>query len=249
MNFNMTEETKKPEPKMYIKPGGIPYFTSDMASYPDEGGSLLHIEGTDIWYKGQLNIMPVLYSLDMIKRLLKLSLQFVGKNPIHILFVILNWKKLLNNFNNFSEIALRRHNIVLERYCVSARELIRTADKLLADKLDVLEVLMIIITFYEYDMAYRWRSQFALNQIDKNSFHKNPYEEVKRVMVEMNRREKDESIREKYRMLDKFLWILKIPQARKLAKAFVEEMDMTKIMFDDEDKKWLQLGREFDFTP
>lgn len=256
------------EPKMYIKPGGIPYFLYDMASYPEEGGSLLHIVGTDIWYKGQPNMSQVIFSLDLLKRLLKLSMKFVGKNPIKIIGVLLNWKKLMSIFHELGEVSLRRHGIILERFCVSARELIRVTDKMTTEAreknpwmkdtslyieydkkmLDFLEFFMLIITFYEFDMAYRWRSQFALNILNKDLFAKNPYLEVRRILTEMNRREKDESIKEKYRLLDKLVWIFKIPRVKKLAKKFVEELDMSKIIFDEEDRKWLKIGKEFDFS-
>lgn len=256
------------KPKMYIKEGQIPTFYYDMVSLPKEGGSLCKIEGTDIWVKWQANINQVIYQLDLLKRVLKLTLKFVGKNPIKILGFVFNWRKLLGYFNQLAEVSLRRLDIDLIRYCVSARELLRVADKITTENIknvdtrkqnkilekinksyDLLELFIIILTFYEYDMAYRWRSQFALGLIDKVAFLKDPYKEIKRIHSEMVRREKDLSLQEKYKIFEKLLWIFKVPFIKKLSKVFVEEMDMDKIRLDSEDMRWLNSTKsEFDFN-
>ena len=246
----MTED--KGKPVYYMKEGGIPYMRANFVSYPEKGGTLANIEGVSVPYKGMPDL-SILYALDILKRLLKLNVKFILKRWYLIPFILPNWRILLKNFNELSEVNLRRFNIILERYCDTARELIRVGDKVIKD-LDFLEIFMIVVTFYEYDWAYRTRSHKILSLINKDDFKNNPYKELKRLLAELHRREGDESVREKYNIFGKLIWLAKIPRIRKVLVDFVEEMDMTIFAPDDTDLFWWGFNKsadgrvEFDFS-
>mgnify|MGYP001583979531 CR=1 FL=1 len=244
----------KEDPKMYIVDGDIPHFRATLVSHPKEGGTETYIEDCSRPRKMQLNITPILYSLDLLKRVVRIFFEKVSLHKSLLILVLLGRKSLLRNFNELAEVSLRRHRIVLENYCVSALEFIRTLDKLLGDKLELLELTMILVTIFEYDQAYRCRVQYAFELLDVAKFNQNPVKELGRVLVEMERRDGVEGVRTKYRVLRKMLWLLYLPWIKRAALKFVNELDFSKVIMDEDDRWWIQFNRdmnnvvEFDFN-
>lgn len=247
-------DKKDEKPTFYIQDGGIPYMRANFASHPEDGGTLCYMEGMSTPYKGQPDSHMVLYSLDTMKRMIKLAAKFASKHKILACLLAFRWKTILGHFNEVAEISLRRHKIVVDHYCVSARELVRAGSAIL--KTDaVFKAFVLIVSFYEFDWAYRLRSQFCLSLFNKTAFNQNPYKELQRVWAEMKRREGDASVYEKYVIFGKFLWFAKIPFVSKWLKKFVNELDMARIAFDEDDKIWASFNKtadgtiSFDFTP
>ena len=246
-------DKKDEKPTFYIQDGGIPYMKANFSSHPAEGGTLCYMEGMSTPYKGQPDSHFVLYSLDATKRLLKLSAKFASKHKFATLFLLPTWKTLLSHFNEVAQVSLRRHNIVIDNYCVSARELVRVGSEVFKTEA-VFEAFVLIVSFYEFDWAYRLRSQFCLSLINKAAFNNNPYKELQRVWAEMKRREGDTSVYEKYIIFGKFLWLAKIPFISKWLKKFVNELNMSRIAFDEDDKIWASFNKtaegtiSFDFS-
>lgn len=240
----MQEENKPEDPKMYIRDEGIPYFQAALVSYPEEGGTLCYVENCSHPRKMQLSTTEVVYNLDLLKRLVRIFFEKISRHKALLLLVLLDRRSLLHNFNELAEVSLRRHGIVLERYCTAAREFIRTVDKLLFDRLELLELAMILITFFEYDQAYRFRTQFAFGLLDKATFKENPIKELRKVLDEMHRREGVEGVRAKYLVVKKLLWLLYFPPAKRFALKFIDELDLSKVVMDEDDRWWANFNKD-----
>lgn len=104
----------------------------------------------------------------------------------------------------------------------------------------------LIAGIYESDLAYRFRIQDILSQLNKQAFRENPRKEILRLIRLDLSRELAPTMQDKVRLGEKvfkIVWL--IPTFRKFINAFFGEIDPTMFVLDTYDRYWCT--RRFDY--
>ena len=103
------------------------------------------------------------------------------------------------------------------------------------------KIFEIIIYLIDFDSAYRWALQDVLSIVDKKN---NPRKEFIRLIDIAIERYNDEQVKNKLRALKKLHIIFLIPYYKKMLKTFLQELDIEKVKFDEDDNYFI-LKRKF----
>ena len=235
-------------PNLYQQENSIPLMKILDIQEPPEGGLLSTVEGMKVPYKG-FPQPHIVYALGTVKKAIKhLVIIHLDYKGLFIFFLFKKYRqKAFDLFNDFCEGAMRYLITPVPEYpqnphkwCKSARELWRIGQKNYAWK--------VVCMIWEFDNAYRFRGQFAFKIIDVKALLAQPRKELWRVFHELQDREKNQSMKDKYKMLFKLIYLLYIPRVKREFLGFIRKMDVKKIAPDEEDEVWISLGKSFNFN-
>lgn len=174
--------------------------------------------------------------IDVLKRVIISNIKFLFKFPI-------TPKRILNAtaiwMEEVYQITIRQsRRRPLEDYSESTQEIIRVLSKLNTHKDDFW--IKYIVDIWETDQAYRNRGQDALQELNKQNLEKNPRKEVLRLFDLVESREIIGGQKPKMAFLRKILWImLWFPRIKKIAKEFLDELNLSRINVSIEDRYWM----------
>lgn len=194
-------------------------------------------EGIFCWIKGWKYPLkgypypPCVDAVATVKRLFFLGSGFFKKFWFIFLIPFLT-KNLVRLFIHYADFVLGFYYLTPNRYCISGRELYRAG--MIAANNDVIfqQLVKIIIMFWEFDDAYRYRGQDALGEA--GSFEK--------MFIFLNKRELNKTILgvakwKNFYFAVKFIKIIS-PKWRKFLNNWEKNLDYDKIKLDDADK-WI----------
>lgn len=225
---------------------------SPKIEFPEEGGTLTYCYGYKYPFKG-LPLQKYVEILVSIKRMFMESLRLFRHKAmipfISLLVIIPNRKKVLDLIFDFY-INIASHsftNCILEpkKYCDSVREIYRTFE-VISQTEKTKKVRDIVCTLIEYDNAYRYRLQDAAQEFDKDRFFINGKKELDRVLDIMILREKNEGMKDKWRLFKRYLpFALKIINKDFLN--FIKEIDLTKLYIDESDRYFMSMKSDYNY--
>jgi len=138
----------------------------------------------------------------------------------------------------------------VQYYSQPVREIYRSLTGVVSDKLRD------IICFYaEYDMAYRYRMQDILAELDKESLKNNPAIELKRLLDILCEREsyhdkmEDYGMARKWNRLFKFVsWAMLFnPKFKKTIVNVLSNINLEEVAFSEEDICWTNYYEDYNF--
>lgn len=208
---------------------------------PDEGGMFFIEDGKEP-FPGI--ICPVIVTeVASVKRLLSYKLRRIRQNPLLLLF----WREALRELDESATIRLNHYYLKPERYSHAVRELYRVLDVILdADKSEVYgsNIIHTVCLFFEFDTYYRFVSQAFLGNMvateaKRHALRANPR---RAILDELRAAEKEatEKTRPTWRALRlafSVAWYASRTM-RCLVRAFVNEVDFSKIILDQKDLYW-----------
>ena len=218
----------------------VPIFKIKRIEYPKEGGVISYIEGTnneEIPWKG-LPDPVIIYALGSIKRAFKNLVYFALKHKLLLFLGIFYIKKIYHSFCDFSTLTLRYYQLKPTEWCGSGREFWRAGCKVWGEQ----ELWRIFCLIWEYDNAYRLRGHLAFTLLNKGLLLKNPKKEMTWLLNEMQRREKSQSMKDKYEKVKPFTKLLYLPKVARKFKELIREIDFELIVPDEIDKKWMGMA-------
>lgn len=253
----------KPENDIFVYTPSSQARVAVQAIYPPEGGILVYYKGHP--FPEKLFAFPeAIYCIDPVKRavwnFVKLFSRFpLLKKILGLLFVWPGGKEVVSEavklFFNFAENTLSKIYLKPDRYCESGRELYRAGMaaveyfKLPKDwSVACQQLVRVFCTLWEFDNAYRYRFQDALENLDKDKFQKNPVGEINRIAQIMSSRE-DGDLAKKWASFSsqiKFLFYFK--KVEEAMKYFIQILDLDKIKMDINDKYWSYHRADYDFA-
>lgn len=217
----------------------VPVFKIKRIEYPPEGGIISYIEGTnneEIPWKG-LPDPVIIYALGSIKRAFKNLVYFALKHKMYLLLGLAYRKKIYTEFCDFTVLALKYYSLLPQEWCVSVREFWR-AGKVLNQT----EMWRIFCLVLEYDNAYRLRTHLAFTLLNKELLLANPKKEMDKLLIEMQRREKSQAMRDKYDRIKPLTKLFYIPKVARKFKELMGEIDFELIKPDEMDKRWMKMA-------
>jgi hypothetical protein len=182
--------------------------------------------------------------LDEAKKMLMRILQgFHGISKIKFLLLII-FKSQIEKIAQSLIVSyweyIKKYRLKPERYCNVSREIYRVFEKMTYGmKVEHLElwdkikdnVCMIL----EFDDAYRYRFQDIITLLDKTEFKRNPIKELKRLFSILEERELGQGMKDKWRMVKKFIFLLKFKKEFKILKHFILQLNLEELKMDDAD--------------
>ena len=167
------------------------------------------------------NVWPV-------KRLVMLKAKRMA-NPLSWLF----WKRDLEEIRQIAEVSARRYFLKPECYAKPVREIFRLCQLILSEFWS-----HCIASIFQWDFAYRVRTQVYLLIMSKGGLIKDPQKEINLMLDFAIQTEEDLSLKDKYRVLKKalnLLWIF--PRFRGMIKVVCKEVDLSQFVMDESDIK------------
>lgn len=246
-------------PSEEIKPDQV--STLQKVEFPDSGGVLTWMDGQYFPYKGY-PLFDFVDKIDQIKKINRAMLsglyhQIKDKPKIAYLTLLpAIWlaKDLLRSWIYVFYRMIDRFKIKSVRYSDSVREIHRAFSVARPDenyrdtdfRIMLRDLLCMII---EFDNAYRFRLQDILSEMDKDSLQKHPVQELIRLLVIMNSREKTQEIRDTWTLLRYVIrWYLifdrRLTQTLKYA---LLQLDLDKIRLSTGDKTYCIPRQDYTF--
>ena len=237
--------------------------------YKKEGGNLLHQPGdrleniTDIKRlngKGlgivvQNRAEPIrlyprwdsVYLSTIVKKEIALFLrEFDKANPIKKIMMMIGAFSLKNIYLDFAETSFRDKFLPEDKFSQPVQEIHRCLNLYFPNNIKVF-----ISFILEYDMAYRYRIQDVLSELNKYELMRNPRKEIMRLMGILVRREKTSpGMGQKWRVMK---WIMGIylffdRGLVKRTKSFLYKLNINEIRASREDRYWMATYTEYDFN-
>ena len=218
----------------------------DKMEYPESGGMFARYFDHAFPTKGQ-PFPEAVESIQAPKKLLKATAYFASEHPIFvcacllvpgILSSLLRWY-----IKSFAHAVIEPYFLDEKRYCRCVREVRRAggaAIKRVGRKWREYFTLglNILSSMLEWDNAYRYRWQDIVPEINVAAFLKNPGQEVSRLAILQVRRERGWfQDKGKFVVFGKVinLAFFMIPDLKKLACEFVQELNMDEVKMDEAD--------------
>ncbi len=193
-------------------------------------------------------------AINVVKKAILSFLRVLQEAPFLIPFLWLARKPILKNFARFSNSTLRDYYYKPQYYISSAQEIyyagmdMLTQGRIYENDWDTIgetnwNLLMLFVMAWDMENVYRYRAQYALEQIDIKELEKNPRKEVERVLDILIIREKEQVMKDKWiavRKIVKWLPLKKLP-------TFISKMDMERMKLDKDDLWWAVKQGGFDY--
>ena len=193
--------------------------------YPEEGGILYYAPGTLYPYKG-VSYPPATDNVAIFKRMILYKLGRY-KNPFR-LFV---YKKDIRELEVLADVALHRYRLKPNLYAQAVREVYRLVLLITKSESWAHRIAMIL----QWDSAYRWRLQYAMNFFNKEKILKNLRGEINRLLDIIMGLENEPSIHK----WNKAKWLvnllLSLPYFRGIIRKMAEEIRLKEMVMDDND--------------
>lgn len=222
---------------------------------PSEG-YLTFVEGNKYPLRA-LPIQEVVNTIAFLKRNIMATIRPVGKFPLIILALLFtSKKKILNNcllwMHNLYQSdynGLIRNNVRPDTLCPASRELdqaLRAANPLPGQA----QWIDLLVAVFESDLAYRFRIQNILEELDLYQLNENPRKEIMRLLdlnierevVVYNADQKNKAI-----FLRKLIWwALWVPSIRKFIINILRSINPAKVAMDVNDRYWV--SERFDYN-
>jgi len=164
-------------------------------------------------------------------------------------FALLLRKKLLNFIHRVCACdgGVRDWRLADNEFCPAVRELIRAAKKIVFQNKFWLDIVYSLAMFIQFSGNYKFWLQDIFGELNKEYFQKHPLTEILRLKrIFMNRLQLLEPSRTKMEMMWRGL-IVFVSLNRKIAKAFIKELDISKVKLDDQDWYYVLRKSSYDF--
>lgn len=232
--------------------------------YPKEGGILTWFHNER--YPEKQLVYPDMFAvLNPVKRSVLVPIRLLKNSRLAQLFFVLMFilpggaylrKLLFILYTDTFHAGLQLVALKPDYYCTAMREVHRAGHTYISNnnlnfkREDIWKVglkghlphetaVFFFCLFFEYDNAYRYRFQDIAGIFSKESFLKNPKQEVKRVINEYKKRELIDSVARNIGFLQNaILFLLTIPKIKRHIVGFIKELDVEKLRLDDCDRYW-----------
>lgn len=220
---------------------GLGAYVEDIIKTPD--GLFTKFYGISYLYKGEIRA-DIIDANAQVKAVFMATTEFLIKNWFILPFVIFSKKSIIKWLAKICNANLRGKLPPYHHFSVFSRELIRVSCEILgvdirADKVnDYNDLIYCLVSFLQYDNAYRLRFQDAMGELRKVGVIQAVREvfdiEISRENIEA---QYNGQVQQKMIVLKKLvLFLLYVsPKARKFVKEFIEKIDIGKIKLDEAD--------------
>lgn len=220
--------------------GGDAYVEAVIVS--PKGGKFTKLYGCSYLLKGY-PYSEIIDRVATVKRVAMEAVRLLGKYPLRLMFGK-KWRKdVADCFIMVYMADLEKHQLPLNEFQISTRELIRVGLKFFPEKL-----VYCFAMFYEFDNAYRQRIQDILSNLNQEALESHPIREINRLFNLAISREK-ESIIWKIELFKKLIVAILIisPKTKRLVKDFLLDLDLEKISPDESDRYFTLNRRGYNF--
>ena len=226
------------------KPGEVKYV--ERFEELDKG-CLIYVKNEKQPMRASLNSQRVLM-VSMFKKIIVVFLKsFWGANGMtkksifHKLLMLLFLKTNYEVFKHWFYFFLLNNYMDWDRYNQPVREVYRILS-------DTPEERDIICSVLEYDMAYRYRFQDIVYELDKEAFMKSPRREVTRLLRLMIDREDAPAMKSKWKYFEILLWYLDINRKLKnKLRQIVRNIKLEEIKSSKEDIYWQNTYKDYNY--
>ncbi len=210
----------------------------ERVEFPNEGGTFTYFEGMKYPVKGFAEGESVERLDEAKKMLMRILKGFNGMSKFKFLFLII-FKKQIEEISKSLVVSfweyIKKYRNKEERYCVTAKELYDVFKDIDIDIFYRDKIRDNICMLFEYDDAYRYRFQYIIEKLNKEEFKKNPIKELKRLFTILEETETEDSMKAKWRMVRKFIFLLRYTKYFKTIKEILLKIDNIKIKLDEAD--------------
>ena len=229
------EEEEKKNPDLPKK------ITVDKVEFPDTGGIRTHFSNT-LPINGYPDGDTVERVDEAKKMVMRMMWELHHMPKWRLLFLLPTLKVIMSSWIISYWEYIKKYRFKTIRYCRTVRELYRVFDKLNPSKdreegSDLWDMIRddFCLTM-EADDAYKYRFQIVFVHLNKDNLKKDAIKEVRRLLKLLADREEGESMKEKWGMFSKYLFLLKFrPKILKTLVAFLNELDLEELKMDDSD--------------
>lgn len=213
------------------------------------GGVLTYVRG----FKYPLRAMPLAARLDATaatKRALIATLRLQVKSPFFFLHAFLPKKKLLKTVGRYiadiHQADYEKKQLPYNELSESSREIFRALESI--DPMGNEAWKWCLVMIYDTDLAYRFRGQDILGELNKVSLALNPRKEIMRLIDLALERNINTDVTAKLKLIRKVLNLALFcsPYITNLLADFLGELDISKIRLNINDKYWV--ATRFDYN-
>lgn len=234
--------------------------------FPPDGGVLTHFDK----YKYPMKCFPMGETVERVdegKKVLRAVVDSIIRisrgNKLKSLFFLIFFKKqfeiLFQGLIGSFYATIRNCRNKPEMYCISVRETRRVLlllkkwygkEKIAGNyNYETWDKLIdFFCMFMEYDDSYRYKYQDVMVELNKDNVEKNPIREIKRLINIIIRKEQEDSMKSKWRMISKFIGFLRFkPYYKKIIKSFLLEINLDRIRMDEADMFHASIKKNYDW--
>ena len=196
-NFeNIVDQITLSQDPEFVQGGVGDIVTLKEVKLPKEGGVLSYYNEYEYPRKG-FPVSKVVEKVGVVKKVLISVLFSLLKSKLVLVIAILFFRKdLIKAYGELIDRLrpiIQFHTLKPFRYCKSVRELYVAFDKEDEALRDI------VCMIFEFDDAYRYRMQDILGEFNKESFAKNPYMELERLLKLVEYRDNDDRLKTTFR--------------------------------------------------
>lgn len=216
-----------------------------------EGMWLTKYYGVSYCWKG-ITDNDIINRVTTVKKVFMEGVDFLFKNKYLIPIILIFRNRFIKNaITSFAIIyecegGLKSKCLKLEQFCPFCQELIKAGLRLAGNNKEIEDLIFCFAMFLQFSTGYRFRFQDIFGELDKDNFKKSPIEEIWRLKKIMLQREK--CVNEKLpRLFSILILLMMFKKYRKIICDFVNELDIEKIKFDEDD--WYFCLRRVSYDP
>lgn len=206
-----------------------------------ENGVTTCVQGEDYARKGFAHA-PTVRAVSVVKKAVISVLRIIESAPYLLPFLLLAKKPILREFAKYSHRVLRDYYFKPQFYLTSSKEIHRVGMGIEMKNREMLfNLVMFFVMLFEYDDAYRFRLQFALENLNKENLKKSPKKELRRICDILSEKEQNEYMKKKWQTVKRVM----IFAPKSLTKVLLD-VNMDKVRMDAGDLYFANRLIDFD---